>query len=255
MMPALFIGHGSPMNAIEETEFSRVWVELGRSLPRPKAIVCISAHWETIGSQITAMEQPRTIHDFYGFPQALFDVEYPTSGSLILAKQIQQIIGTTDSILNYDWGLDHGCWSVLCQMFPNADIPVIQLSLDRKKSALSHYELGKSLRGLRSEGILIIGSGNIVHNLAKMNWSDNALEWAVDFNNHIKQLIVASDHQSIIDYKKMGAASKLAVPSAEHFLPLLYILGLQSNNEHIRFFNEKVTFGTISMLSLQLGTV
>jgi 4,5-DOPA dioxygenase extradiol len=255
MMPALFIGHGSPMNAIEETEFSRVWVELGRSLPRPKAIVCISAHWETIGSQITAMEQPRTIHDFYGFPQALFNVGYPASGSLILAKQIQQIIGTTDSILNYDWGLDHGCWSVLCQMFPNADIPVIQLSLDRKKSALSHYELGKSLRRLRSGGILIIGSGNIVHNLAKMNWSDNALEWAVDFNNHIKQLIVASDHPSIINYEKMGAVSKLAVPSAEHFLPLLYILGLQSNNEHIRFFNDKVTFGTISMLSLQLGTV
>lgn len=254
MMPALFIGHGSPMNAIEDTQLSRSWVELGHSLPTPEAILCISAHWETVGTQITAMERPRTIHDFHGFPQALYNVEYPAPGSPALAKQIQQLIDTTDITLNYDWGLDHGCWSVLCRMFPAADIPVIQLSLDRRKSASSHYELGKYLRTLRSQGVLIIGSGNIVHNLAMMNWSDNTLEWAITFNNHIKQLITAFDHEAIIDYKKMGPLAKLAVPSAEHFLPLLYILGLQSDNESIRIFNDQVTLGAISMLSLQVST-
>lgn len=199
------------------------------------------------------MERPRTIHDFYGFPPALFNVEYPAPGSPALAKQIQQLIDTKDVSLNYDWGLDHGCWPVLCQMFPAADIPVIQLSLDRRKSAPSHYELGKSLGALRSQGVLIIGSGNIVHNLAKVSWGGTSLEWAITFNNHIKQLIAAFDHQAIIDYKNMGPTAKLAAPSVEHFLLLLYILGLQSDNESIKFFNDKVTLGAISMLSLQVG--
>ena len=252
-MPALFVGHGSPMNAIEDSEFSRVWMEIGRSIPKPKAILCISAHWETEGTRVTAMEQPRTIHDFFGFPKPLFDLEYPASGDPALARLIREWVVDVPIALDFEWGLDHGAWSVLCQMFPLADIPVVQLSLDRSKPPAFHYGLGKSLRELRNRGILIVGSGNIVHNLAAVVWKETAYDWALEFDDQIKRLIISHDHDAIIHYDQLGKSTKASVPTVEHFLPLLYILGLQDEGEEISFFNEKMTLGAISMTSLQVG--
>jgi 4,5-DOPA dioxygenase extradiol len=253
-MPALFIGHGNPMNAIEDNEFSRAWATIGQSLSKPKAILCISAHWETVRTRVTAMERPRTIHDFHGFPKSLFGLKYPASGDPILAKSIQKSVENTPIELDRDWGLDHGAWSVLCRMFPSADIPVIQLSLDRTKPPAFHYEMGKSLRALRNQGVLIVGSGNIVHNLSLVVWGDTAYDWALAFDEQIKRLIVSGDHESIIHYDRLGEAARLSVPTPEHFLPLLYILGLQDEGEEVIFFSEKVTLGAISMRSLRVGS-
>ena len=252
-MPALFIGHGSPMNAIEDSEFSRVWEEVVQSIPKPKAILCISAHWETEGTRVTAMEQPRTIHDFSGFPKPLFDLKYPASGNPALARLIREMVADEPIILDSDWGLDHGSWSVLCRMFPRANIPVVQLSLDRTKPPAFHYGLGKSLREFRNQGILIVGSGNIVHNLGAVVWKDTAFDWALEFDDQIKRLIVSGNHDAIIHYDRLGDAAKASVPTAEHFLPLLYLLGLQEAGEEVQFFSEKVTLGAISMTSLQVG--
>lgn len=252
-MPALFIGHGNPMNAIEDNEFSRVWAEIGQSIPKPKAILCISAHWETEGTRVTVVDHPRTIHDFHGFPKPLFDLKYPALGSPALARLIGETVADVPVILDSDWGLDHGAWSVLCRMFPLADIPVVQLSLDRTKPPAFHYGLGKSLRELRNRGILIVASGNIVHNLGAVVWKDTAYDWALEFDGQIKRLIVSGNHDAIIRYDQLGDAAKASVPTAEHFLPLLYILGLQEAGEETTFFNEKVTLGAISMTSLQVG--
>ena len=252
-MPALFIGHGSPMNAIEDSEFSRAWAEAGQSITKPKAILCISAHWETTGTRVTAMERPCTIHDFHGFPKPLFDMEYPAPGDPALARLIRESVADAPIILDSDWGLDHGAWSVLCRMFPQADIPVVQLSLDRTKEPAFHYGLGKSLRELRNRGILIVGSGNIVHNLGAVVWQDTSHDWALAFDQQIKRLIASCDRDAIIHYDRLGDAAKASVPTAEHFLPLLYILGLQEAGEESTFFNEKVTLGAISMTSLQVG--
>jgi 4,5-DOPA dioxygenase extradiol len=252
-MPAVFIGHGSPMNAIEDTEFSRLWSRIGRSLPRPRAILCVSAHWETLGTRVTAMESPRTIHDFAGFPRALFDVEYPAPGSPVLAEQVRMIVNMPVSA-DFDWGLDHGAWSVLCRMYPEADIPVVQLSLDRAKTPALHYELGKALRALRTKGVLIVGSGNIVHNLGSVVWKDIAYDWAAAFDEHMKHLILRGDHESIIHFDRLGEAARLSVPSPEHFLPLLYVLALQGPEEQVTFFAEKVTLGSIAMRSVIVGT-
>ncbi len=249
-MPALFVGHGSPLNAIEGSEFSRAWAELGQSLPRPKAVLCISAHWQTLGTWIIAMPQPRTIHDFYGFPQAMFDFAYPASGCPALAAKIQTAMPLIQ--LDREWGLDHGSWSVLCHMFPNADIPVLQLSLDRGLSPRQHYQLGQALRWLRAEGVLIVGSGNIVHNLQAVIWRDTAHDWAVAFAERVKQLIAERDHQALVRYPEI-AGSTLAIPTDEHFLPLLYILGLQDETEEAKFWTDKTTLGAISMLSVQFG--
>ncbi len=251
-MPALFIGHGSPMNAIEDNEFAQGWANVAQSFPRPKAILCISAHWQTVGAQVTAMSQPKTIHDFYGFPQALFAVNYPAPGSPELAQLIQQTVRSTSVESDQQWGLDHGAWSVLCRMFPAADIPVVQLSLDQNKPPEFHYELGKELRALRRRGVLIVGSGNIVHNLRMLRWADEAYEWAVEFDEQIKQAILAGDHDTIINYERLGEMARLAVPTDEHFLPLLYVLACQEH-EPVRFFAEKVTLGAISMRSLRVG--
>jgi 4,5-DOPA dioxygenase extradiol len=252
-MPALFVGHGNPMNAVEDTEFSRVWANIGESLPRPKAILCISAHWETIGTKVTAMADPRTIHDFAGFPRQLFDVQYAVPGSTELAKLVQEIATDSQIELDYEWGIDHGAWSVLCRMFPKADIPLIQLSLDRNKTPEQHYELGKALSVLRQKGVLIVGSGNIVHNLQTLTWNDNALDWASAFAEEIKRLILERDHKAIINYLDLGQIARLSVPTAEHFLPLLYILALQEPVDTVQFFTEKVTLGSISMRSVKLG--
>ncbi|MCQ8119128.1 4,5-DOPA dioxygenase extradiol [Methylomonas rosea] len=249
-MPALFIGHGSPMNALEDNEFSRAWAGLGQSLPRPQAILAVSAHWQTQGTWITAMPQPRTIHDFYGFPQALFDFVYPAPGSPALAAKIQAEMPFIQ--LDQEWGLDHGSWSILCHMFPNADIPVLQLSLDSNKSPEEHYQLGKALRWLRDEGVLIVGSGNIVHNLQAAIWRDTAHDWAVAFAERVKRLIADGDHRALIKYCELSDAT-LAIPTDEHFLPLLYLLGLQDEGDKLSFLTDKTTLGAIGMLSVQLG--
>ncbi len=249
-MPALFIGHGSPMNAVEDNEFSRAWVEVGKALPRPNAILCISAHWETVGTQLTAMEHPKTIHDFYGFPRQLFEMQYPAPGSPELASLAQRSVKIIQVQLDQSWGLDHGAWSVLWHLFPKADIPVVQLSLDRTQEPDFHYALGKELRGLRKKGVLIIGSGNIVHNLAMAVFQDVRYDWAVDFDETIKQLIVSGDHDPIINYHSLGQAARLSIPTNEHYLPLLYILAQQESQDQIYFFAERVTYGTISMRSV-----
>lgn len=244
-MPVLFVGHGSPANAIEDNEFSRAWLETARSLPKPKAILCVSAHWETVGINVTAMQHPRTIHDFRGFPQKLFQLEYPAPGCPILAQLVQQTVSGAEIKLDFDWGLDHGTWSVLHRMFPQADVPVIQLSLDLTKGPEFHYRLGRELRVLRNKGILILGSGNLVHNLERMVWQDSAYDWAIEFDQLIKQLILSQDHNAIINYP-MG----LSVPTNEHFLPLLYVLAMQDKDDDIMFFAEKVTLGSMSMRSV-----
>jgi len=252
-MPALFVGHGSPMNAIEDNEFSRAWGEVGISLPGPKAILCVSAHWETVGTCVTAMEHPKTIHDFSGFPKPLYDVQYPVPGSPDLARLVQQHVGPTEVRLDHEWGLDHGAWSVLCRMFPRGGIPVVQMSLDRTQGPAVHYALGRSLRKLRDQGILIVGSGNIVHNLGRIVWRDSAYEWAVEFDATVRGLILSGDHDAIVRYEALGPAARLAIPTNEHFLPLLYVLALQEPNDPVGFFADRVTLGAISMRSVRIG--
>ena len=252
-MPVLFVGHGSPLNAIEDNEFSRAWAEAGEALPRPKAILCVSAHWESAGAKTTAMEKPRTIHDFGGFPTELYQQQYPAPGSPDLARLIQEIVPTPVD-LDMEWGLDHGTWSVLKHLFPRADVPVVQLSLDRAKTPAQHYELGQALKPLRHRGVLIVGSGNMVHNLRLICWDDRpAPDWAEAFDETLRQLIVAGDHQSIIDYPHLGRNAALSIPTNEHFLPLLYILGLKDDGEEPRFFTDKLTMCSLSMRSVRFG--
>jgi 4,5-DOPA dioxygenase extradiol len=253
-MPVLFVGHGSPMNAIEENEFARAWSEMGSQLPRPKAILAVSAHWETSGTKVTAMEKPRTIYDFYGFPQELYDVSYPAPGSPDLAQTVRKVIKQVQVDPDLSWGLDHGTWSVLHRMFPKADVPVVQISLDRTKSARQHYQLGQQLRELREEGVLIVSSGNIVHNLRMVIWDDQKkFDWAESFDASVEKWILADDHEPMIEYHKLGRAAELAINSAEHYLPLLYTLGLKEDAEPISFFAERVTMGSISMRSVKIG--
>jgi 4,5-DOPA dioxygenase extradiol len=252
-MPVLFLGHGSPMNAIEDNEFSLAWQEIAMRIPQPKAILCISAHWETRGSQVTAMELPRTIHDFYGFPRTLFEKQYPAPGSPELAARIIKLLDRSNVLPDQSWGLDHGTWSVLCRMYPQADLPVVQLSLDRSGDNANHYQLGKELRQLRQEGVLIVGSGNIVHNLRMMVWEDTAFKWATEYDMKVKQWILEDDHDAIIHYEKHGQAAMLAVNSAEHYLPLLYILGLKEKDDPVSFFADKIWGGSLSMRCVRIG--
>lgn len=253
--PVLFLGHGSPMNAIEDNEFVRGWVEAGAQLPKPKAILCISAHWETQGTFVTAMESPKTIHDFYGFPKELFGVIYPAPGSPDLALETKQTVTTTEIGLDHEWGLDHGSWSVVKHLYPKADIPVIQMSLDRTKPASYHYELAKELSSLRRKGVLIIGSGNMVHNLRIMDWSKpgQGFDWAIEANDKLKGFITDKNHQRLINYRSVGKEMELSVPTPEHYLPLLYAIALQDKNEEIQLFNDKTIMGSISMTSLRIG--
>jgi 4,5-DOPA dioxygenase extradiol len=252
-MPVLFIGHGSPMNAIEDNDYSRAWAEIGAALPRPKAILCISAHWEKGATQVTAMERPRTIHDFYGFPAPLKSKQYPAPGSPALARLVRDMVEDVPIVPDVTWGLDHGAWSVLCRMYPDADIPVVQLSLDCTKPPPFHHVLGKALRPLRRKGVLVMGSGNIVHNLSTVVWEDTAFDWAVKFDREIKEAIRARDHEAVIYYTQFGDMAKLAVPTNEHFLPLLYVLALRRKDDPLTFYTEHVTLGSISMRSLRIG--
>jgi 4,5-DOPA dioxygenase extradiol len=255
-MPTLFIGHGSPMNAIEESIYSAAWREAADSIPRPKAILCISAHWETEGTYITSMDQPKTIHDFYGFPEELFQVQYPAPGSRSLAERVRSLVSSTAVRLDdgYSWGLDHGAWSVLRRMYPKADIPTVQLSLDRTQHPSFHYDLGAELAALRSEGVLIIGSGNIVHNLRLLQWdAREPHSWAAEFDQKAAELILAGQHDRLVAYPALGEAARLSIPTNEHYLPLLYILALQQPGEPVSFFAEGVPLGSISMRSVRIG--
>jgi 4,5-DOPA dioxygenase extradiol len=253
LMPVLFIGHGSPMNAIEENEFSLTWQRLGVELPRPKAILSISAHWEAQTSMVTAMPKPKTIHDFYGFPRELFEVQYPAPGSDWLVGRVQEIVKISEVQKDLNWGLDHGTWSVLHRMHPMADIPVIQLSLNRSQEEEYHYMIGRELQALRNEGVLILGSGNIVHNLRVVDFNASGFDWAVEYDTQVKEWILSGDHQSIINYQLQGRAAALSVNSAEHYLPLLYVLGASDKSEQVKFYNEKIIAGSISMRCVQIG--
>jgi 4,5-DOPA dioxygenase extradiol len=258
LMPVLFLGHGSPMNAIEENEFVAGFRGVGKEIPKPNAILCISAHWETKGTFVTAMESPRTIHDFGGFPKALFDVQYPAQGSPELAKETKQLIHNVEVGLDDKWGLDHGAWSVIKHLYPNADVPIVQLSIDYTKDAQYHYELGKELKALRRKGILIIGSGNMVHNLGmiawdKMNVDDYGFDWALEAREKMKQFIMSHNHKEMIQYQKQGRAFQLAIPTPEHYMPLIYTLAVQGENETVRIFNDKSVAGSLTMTSLRIG--
>jgi 4,5-DOPA dioxygenase extradiol len=253
-MPVLFIGHGNPMNAIEENSFAKAWREEAVKIPRPKAILSISAHWETDGARVTAMKLPRTIHDFYGFPDELFQVQYPAPGTPELANRVLELIGTDKVKTDESWGLDHGAWSVLRRMYPKADIPVIQLSLDRKISPQAHVEMAKQLLPLRDEGILVIGSGNIVHNLSLIRWHDDTpYPWAAEFNTLATEFILGEKLDSLADYPSLGEAARLSIPTNEHYLPLLYSLSLRTTEDPVSFFADQIVLGAISMQSVRIG--
>jgi 4,5-DOPA dioxygenase extradiol len=256
--PVLFIGHGSPMNAIQDNEFSQTWSKMGNEIPKPVAVVVISAHWLTSGTHVTAMENPKTIHDFGGFPQALFDVEYPAKGSPELAKATADLITSTNVIQDHDWGLDHGTWSVVRHMYPNADIPTLQLSIDYNKPPQYHFDLAKQLQVLRNKGVLIIGSGNMVHNLSMVAWdklqdSGYGFDWAIEMNEVFKEKIGNRNFQSLIQYEKLNAAARLAIPTPDHYYPLLYTLGIQDRQDEISFFNDKAVGGSLTMTSVKWG--
>jgi len=254
-MPVLFVGHGSPMNALEDNEFTKTWKKLGEEIPKPKAILYISAHWETPGSQVTAAENPPTIHDFGGFPCELYTITYPVKGNPNLAKTICEKVERIT--LNYDWGLDHGSWSVLKFMYPKADIPVIQLSLDIHKTATEHYALAKQLNYLREKGILIVGSGNMVHNLRLVDWSGNnentGFDWAIEANEIFKALILNNEHDALVAYKSLGESVQKAIPTPEHYLPLLYVLALKKDEDKISLYNDKYVMGSLSMTCVKIG--
>ena len=253
-MPGLFIGHGSPMNAIEDTEFRRGWADVARRLPRPKAVLCISAHWETQGVWVTAADRPETIHDFSGFPRELFAVRYPAPGDPSLAHKTAELVHRTRVGLDAKRGLDHGCWSALLAMYPQADVPVLQLSLDSTQPASFHDALAKELAPLREQDVLILGSGDIVHNLGIADFGrPDGYDWAVRFNDEVKNRILAGDHASLVDYETLGPDARLAVPTPEHYLPLLYVLALKGEGEDVTFFNDTVVLGSISMTSLTIG--
>lgn len=257
-MPLLFLGHGSPMNAIEENEFVAGFRNAAKTLPKPTAIICVSAHWFTNGTKVTAMKMPQTIHDFGGFPKALYDVQYPAKGNPELAEATKLLLEPTLIELDEKWGLDHGAWSVLKHLYPKADIPVIQLSIDYTKPALYHFELAQKLSKLRDKGILIIGSGNIVHNLGLVDFhnfhkDDYGFDWAIEARSTFNHYLLDGDFQSLIDYQKESYAIQLAIPTPDHYLPLIYTLGLKLKNEELSLFNDKLLAGSLSMTSVRIG--
>ena len=257
-MPVLFLGHGSPMNAIEENEFVAGFRKISSEIPQPKAILCISAHWYTRGTMVTAMDMPKTIHDFGGFPDALYEVQYPAPGSPALAKETAEILAPVVVAQDENWGLDHGAWSVIKHLYPKANVPVIQMSIDYTQPASYHFDLAKRLNSLRQKGILIVGSGNIVHNLGLVDWknlnkTDYGFDWAVEARSKINNWMLDGDFQPIIDYTKQGKSIQLAAPSPDHYLPLVYTLGLKTNNDKIALFNDKLLAGSLSMTSVYIG--
>lgn len=256
-MPVLFLGHGSPMNAIEENEFVVGFRNIAKTIPKPNAILCVSAHWETKGTFVTAMQNPPTIHDFGGFPKELFAVQYPAPGSPDLAKETKALITKTEVGLDDKWGLDHGAWSVIKHLYPNANIPVIQMSIDYSQTPSYHYELAQQIKSLREKGVLIIGSGNMVHNLGMVEWrrlnETFGYDWALEANEKMKKFILSGDHKQLINFRSQGKSFDLAIPTPEHYLPLLYSLALQDNNEEIKLFNDKAVAGSLTMTSVKIG--
>ncbi|MEP6636915.1 MAG: 4,5-DOPA dioxygenase extradiol [Acidobacteriota bacterium] len=255
-MPAIFLGHGNPLNALLKNAYTDGWTAIGDSLPRPTAILCVSAHWYLPGTAVTAMPAPRTIHDFGGFPRELFEVQYPAPGSPELARRVQELLAPVQVALDQSWGLDHGTWSVLCHVFPDADIPVVQLSIDETKEPAFHYELGRRLAPLRAEGILLVASGNIVHNLHTYAWGKRAVEpfdWAVRFEKQARAFLLSGEYAQLAAYETLGRDALLSVPTPEHYLPLLYVIGSHRPNEPVSFPVEGFDGGSISMLSVKIG--
>lgn len=254
-MPVLFIGHGSPMNAIEENEFTRGWQQVAKQIAKPKAILFVSAHWLTKGTFVTGMQHPETIHDFGGFPAELFAVQYNAPGDPALAKEISELFTETKVEVDEKWGLDHGAWSVAKPMYPEANIPTLQLSIDYYKPAEYHYQLAKSLSALRKKGVLIIGSGNMVHNLRLPDFTmgHKGFDWAVEMNEIFKRHILDGNHHPLLDWEKLGSAAKLAIPTPDHYYPMIYSLGLQQPNDKVTIFNDKAVFGSLTMTSLRIG--
>lgn len=256
-MPVLFLGHGSPMNAIEKNEFVQGFRNISSEIETPKAIIVISAHWETKGTQVTAIENPATIHDFGGFPKELYEIQYPAPGMPQLAQDVKNLVKKSEVSLDDKWGLDHGAWTVIRHMYPKANIPVIQLSLDYHKKPQAHYELAKELSELRHKGILIVGSGNLVHNLSKVNWQklneNYGYDWANEANDKMKQFIMDGNHPALINYSKQGRSFELSIPTPEHYLPLLYALALQDEKDDIKIFNDEPVAGSLTMTSIKIG--
>lgn len=255
-MPAIFLGHGNPMNALLSNAYTAAWASIGASIPRPRAVLSISAHWFVPGIAVTAMDEPRTIHDFGGFPRELFEVKYPAPGDPALARHVQELLAPLPVASDLNWGLDHGTWSVLKHVFPMADIPVLQLSIDETRPPAFHYELGQRLRPLRDEGILLMGSGDVVHNLHTYAWGKHPVEpydWAVRFEARARELILKGEHAPLVDYTSLGKDALLSIPTPEHYLPLLYVLGAGIQGEPITFPVEGVDGGSVSMLAVQIG--
>jgi 4,5-DOPA dioxygenase extradiol len=258
LMPALFLGHGNPMNALQDNPWTRAWAALGVALPRPRAVLAISAHWYVAGTAVTAMPEPRTIHDFGGFPRELFAVRYPAAGDAALAAQVRALLAPLPVTADYSWGLDHGTWSVLRHLYPQADVPVVQLSIDERQAAAFHHALGARLRPLRSEGVLVLGSGDVVHNLHTYAWGGHPREpydWALRFEAHVRERLQARDHAALIDYGAAGPEALLAVPTPEHYLPLLYVLGASLPDEPVSFPVTGMDGGSVSMLAVQFGAL
>lgn len=255
-VPALFFGHGNPMNALQDNAYTRAWGAIGRSIPRPRAILCISAHWYGEGTMVTAMERPRTIHDFGGFPRELSEVRYPAPGDPKLAAHVQDLLRPTAVALDLDWGLDHGTWSVLCHVFPDADIPVVQLSIDETQPPAFHFDLARRLAALREEGVLVAGSGNVVHNLHAYAWGRHPAEpfdWALRFEERARALMESGNAETLLNYESLGSDAHLSIPTPEHFLPLVYVLALRRDGERVSFPVSGMDGGSISMLSVQIG--
>lgn len=255
-LPALFVGHGNPMNALQLNRYSSAWRDLGIQIGKPKAVLCVSAHWYVPFTAVTAMQRPRTIHDFGGFPKELFATNYPAPGSPELARRVRALLEPVSVDADETWGLDHGAWSILVHLFPDADVPVIQLSIDQRQPAQFHYEIGKLLAPLRDEGVLILGSGNVVHNLEAYAWGRHVAEpysWAIRFESRARELLEMGDHRPLVEYETLGDDALLSIPTAEHYLPLLYVLGTQKEGEPVRFPVEGVDGGSVSMLAARFG--
>jgi 4,5-DOPA dioxygenase extradiol len=255
-MPAVFFGHGNPLNALARNDYTEGWAALGRDMPRPRAVLCVSAHWYVPGTAVTAMESPRTIHDFGGFPRELYEFQYPAPGDPELANHVRELLAPVPVGLDYRWGLDHGTWSVLCHVFPRADVPVVQLSIDETRAAAFHYELAKRLATLRDDGVFVVGSGNLVHNLHAYAWGRHKVEpfdWAVRFEERARELLLAGNDGPLVAYETLGRDALLAAPTPDHYLPLVYVIALRREGERVSFPVEGVDGGSVSMLSVRFG--
>jgi 4,5-DOPA dioxygenase extradiol len=256
MTPAIFFGHGNPMNAVLRNAYTEAWAGIGREIPRPKAVLCISAHWFVPETGVTITTAPRTIHDFGGFPRELYQVQYPAPGDPDLARRVRALLQPLPVKLDESWGLDHGAWSVLCHVYPQADIPIVQLSIDETQPASFHYEIGVRLAPLREEGVLIVGSGNLVHNLHAYAWGQHAAEpydWAVRFEQEARAMILAGEHRPLVSYERLGREAMLSIPTPDHYLPLLYVIATRQSGEKVSFPVEGVDGGSISMLAVKIG--